>query len=69
LQRDKFIAIDVISKRVGTEVFVNVPKLVVDNMPWSEPPTRIQQSEKQGPTEASSNKPFHSVRPSSDRAA
>jgi ureidoacrylate peracid hydrolase len=35
---DTYIPFDAIAKRSGTDVFINVPKLVVGLMPWNEPP-------------------------------
>jgi hypothetical protein len=39
-QRDTYVPLDAVVKRAGTEVFVNVPRIVVGKMPWSEPPSR-----------------------------
>ncbi len=48
-QTDTFIPLDTVVKRSGTTVFINVPKLVVGYMPWSEPPTATAQEAKRGP--------------------
>ncbi len=32
--------LDAVVKRAGSEMFINVPKLLVGQMPWSEPPSR-----------------------------
>ncbi len=46
---DSYIPLDAVVRRSGTTVFINVPKLVVGTMPWSEPPTIQTTEEKQGP--------------------
>jgi hypothetical protein len=46
---DTCIPLDAVVKRAGTEVFINVPKVVVGNMPWNEPPSRAERQAKQGP--------------------
>ncbi len=46
---DTFIPLDTVVKRAGTDVFINVPKLVVGTMPWSEPPSRRERRVKHGP--------------------
>ncbi len=49
LKQDTYIPLDAVVKRAGTEVFINVPKLVVGEMPWSEPPSRNDRQAKLGP--------------------
>lgn len=63
LQRDTYIPMDAVVRRAGMEVFINVPKMVVGNMPWSEPPTRVKQQEKLGPRAAEVEKLYHSRMP------
>ena len=46
---DTYIPIDAVVKRSGTEVFINLPKLFVGQMPWGEPPSRPARREKLGP--------------------
>lgn len=46
---DTYIPLDAVTKRSGTKVFINVPKLVVGEMPWKEAPTSNNRREKQGP--------------------
>ncbi len=48
-QTDAFIPLDAVVKRAGNEVFINVPKLLVGQMPWSEPPSRAERQAKRGP--------------------
>jgi len=47
--KDTYIPLDAVVKRSDTDVFINLPKLVVGSMPWSEPPTRADRKAKQGP--------------------
>lgn len=61
---DTYIPINAVVKRSGTEVFVNIPKIMVGKMPWSEPPTRSTQREKQGPTAENVEKLYGSRSPS-----
>ncbi|MDP9379804.1 MAG: cysteine hydrolase, partial [Chloroflexota bacterium] len=49
LKQDTYIPLDAVVKRAGTKVFVNVPKLVVGEMPWSAPPSRSDRQAKLGP--------------------
>ncbi len=49
LKKDVYIPLDAVVRRAGTEVFVNVPRLVVGEMPWGDPPSRANQQEKHGP--------------------
>jgi len=44
-----YIPLDAVVKRAGTKVFINVPQIVVGNMPWSEPPSQAERQAKQGP--------------------
>ncbi len=63
-QTAMFIPLDTVVKRAGTEVFINVPKLVVGIMPWSEPPSRSDRRVKQGPLSTHVDKLYGSVAPS-----
>jgi hypothetical protein len=47
-QTDTYIPLDAVVKRSGTDVFINIPKLVIGVMPWSEPPSRIAMRAKLG---------------------
>ena len=46
---DTYIPMDAVTKRCGSDVFINIPKLVVGEMPWKEAPTRKDRLAKQGP--------------------
>ena len=49
LKQDTYIPLDAVVKRAGTEVFINVPKLVMGKMPWNAPPSRSDRQVKFGP--------------------
>ncbi len=48
-ETDTYIPLEAVVRRAGTEVFINVPKLVIGQMPWGEPPSRATQQAKRGP--------------------
>lgn len=62
-EKDTFIPLDAVVRRSGSTLFINVPKLVVGSMPWSEPPKRSDRSSKQGPRAASVEKLYRSRAP------
>lgn len=47
--RDTYIPLDAVVKVSDGQVFVNIPKLVVGDMPWDEPPTAASHRDKLGP--------------------
>jgi ureidoacrylate peracid hydrolase len=47
-EKDVFVPLRAVVKRAGTDVFVNVPRLVIGKMPWDEPPRHVEQREKYG---------------------
>ncbi len=51
-QHDTYIPLDAVVRRAGTDVFINVPKLVLASMPWDKAPSREAQREKRGPRPA-----------------
>jgi ureidoacrylate peracid hydrolase len=59
-EKDTYIPLDAVVRRAGSEVFINVPKLVVGSMPWGEPPTRKTRQEKQGPPSQTVDKLYRS---------
>jgi nicotinamidase-related amidase len=63
-QTDTYIPLDAIAKRSGTDVFINIPKLVIGTMPWSEPPSRIDRRAKLGHHSTEVNKLYGSHSPS-----
>ncbi|WP_062545623.1 isochorismatase family protein [Rufibacter tibetensis] len=57
---DTYIPVDAITKRSGNAVFINVPKILVGEMPWKEAPTRKDWEAKQGPSAKDVKKLYHS---------
>jgi hypothetical protein len=58
-----YIPLSAVIKRSGTNVYINVPSLVVASMPWSEPPSHSETKAKFGPPEASVEKLYGSYEP------
>ncbi|MEX0647484.1 MAG: isochorismatase family cysteine hydrolase [Balneolaceae bacterium] len=48
-QKDLFIPLDAVVKRTDSTVFINIPKMVVGEAFWNEPPSRGDQKTKMGP--------------------
>ncbi len=46
---DTYIPMEAVVRRAGTDVFINVPKIVVGGMPWSEVPLRAERQAMRGP--------------------
>ena len=63
-ERDTFIPLDAVVKRAGTTAFVNVPKLVVGQMPWDAPPSVADRRAKLGPRAAGVGELYGSCSPS-----
>lgn len=57
---DTYIPLDAVTKRSGNEVFINIPKLVVGEMPWKEAPTTKDREAKQGPRAGDVDKLYRS---------
>ena len=66
LKKDFYVPLHAVVKRIGIEVFINVPKLVVGDMPWSEPPTPAGQKEKLGPKAVDVENLYGSTSPSAE---
>ena len=62
---DTYIPLDAITKRIGTDVFINIPKLIISTLPWKDPVSRIGMREKQGPAANEVEKLYGSYSPSS----
>lgn len=62
-ERDVYIPLDAAVRRAGNAVFINVPKLVVGKMPWSDPPTLSEQQQKRGPRGSSVERLYGSEAP------
>ena len=69
LKQDTYIPLDAVVKRAGTELFINVPKLVVGEMPWSEAPSQSDRRAKLGPRSQEVEKLYGSRSPSVQEAA
>jgi hypothetical protein len=61
---DTHIPLDAVVKRAGTNVFINIPKLLVGEMPWGEPPSQTDRQTKHGPRAAEVDKLYGSRSPS-----
>ncbi|HSH78825.1 MAG TPA: isochorismatase family cysteine hydrolase [Herpetosiphonaceae bacterium] len=61
---DTYIPLDAVVKRSGTDVFINIPKLIVGEMPWGEPPSRTDWRAKYGPRATEVDKLYGSRSPS-----
>jgi nicotinamidase-related amidase len=61
---DTFVPLDAVVKRSGTDVFINIPKLVVGTMPWADPPSRLHQQAKRGARASDVDKLYGSRSPS-----
>jgi len=61
---DTYIPMDAVVQRSGTDVFVNVPKLVASKMPWERPPSHADRAEKNGLPAAAVEKLYRNHQPS-----
>ena len=62
--RDTYIPLDAVVKKVGRDAFVNIPKLVVGKMPWDAPPSAAEQEAKRGPRSSAVERLYRSRDPS-----
>ena len=67
--RETFIPLEAVVRRAGTDVFINVPKLVIGKMPWGAPPARAEQRAKRGPHAADVQQLYGSRSPSTQERA
>jgi hypothetical protein len=65
---ETYIPLDAVTKRAGTTVFINVPRLVVGKMPWDAPPARADRREKEGPPARAVERLYRSRGPSEHEA-
>ncbi len=65
-QTDSYVPLDAVVKKVGADVFINVPSIVFGKMPWSVPPTTSGRQSKQGPREHEVEKLYGSRSPSAE---
>ncbi|MEX0721572.1 MAG: isochorismatase family cysteine hydrolase [Balneolaceae bacterium] len=61
---DTYIPLDAVVKRSGTNIFINIPKLVVGEMPWNEPPSRANRHSMLGPRDTDVKELYGSRSPS-----
>ncbi|MBC8002867.1 MAG: cysteine hydrolase [Opitutaceae bacterium] len=61
---DTYIPLDAVVRRIGTDVFINIPKLVVGTMPWGDPPSPVDRRAKHGRRAAEVDKLYGSHSPS-----
>ncbi len=66
--KDTYIPLDAVTHRTDGKVYVNIPKLVVGNLPWSEPPTSNSMAEKRGPAADAAVPLYRSHEPTGTRA-
>lgn len=65
---DTYIPMDAVVHRSGTDVFVNVPKMVASAMPWDKRPSHSEREAKEGSAAASVDKLYGSYRPTTQNA-
>ena len=63
-QTDTYVPLDAVVRRARADVFINIPKLVVGEMPWAEPPSRADRRGKLGPPAGEVDKLYRSRSPS-----
>ncbi|MBW3636472.1 MAG: cysteine hydrolase [Armatimonadetes bacterium] len=61
---DTYIPLEAVVRRAGTDVFINVPKIVVSAMPWDKPPVRAERQAMQGPRSSDVDRLYGSRSPS-----
>jgi nicotinamidase-related amidase len=61
---DTYIPLDAVVKRSGTDIFINIPQLVIATMPWGELPSRTEGRAKLGPRAKEVGKLYGSHSPS-----
>jgi len=60
---DTYIPMEAVVRRSGTDVFVNLPKMVAGKMPWTSRPLTADRKEKEGSRAASVAKLYNSFEP------
>lgn len=66
---DTYIPMDAVIHRSGSDIFVNVPKMVASAMPWDKPPTSVEREAKEGTAAASVEKLYRSYQPTGERSS
>jgi hypothetical protein len=64
IKHDTYVPLDAVVRKVGRDVFVNIPRLIIATMPWDEPPTAAGQNAKRGPRAAQVERLYGSRGPS-----
>jgi len=65
-EKDTYIPMDTVTKRIGDRVFINVPKLVVGKLPWNDAPTPDTWTAKLGDRAGSVDRLYRSHEPTGD---
>jgi nicotinamidase-related amidase len=65
-EKDTYIPMDSVTKRIGDRVFINVPKLVVGKLPWNDAPTPETWTAKLGDRAGSVDRLYRSHEPTGD---
>lgn len=63
---DTYIPTDAISKVSNGKIYLNIPKIVIGDMPWQKPPSLTDWTIKQGPPTSGINKLYGSRSPSNN---
>lgn len=63
---DTFIPTDAITKVREGKIYLNIPRIVIGEMPWQEPPSRAEWTIKQGPPTSKINNLYGSRSPSNN---
>ncbi|HXG89617.1 MAG TPA: hypothetical protein VNJ02_14915, partial [Vicinamibacterales bacterium] len=66
---DTYIPLDAVVRRNGTDVFINIPNLIIGSMPWDKPPSRAERRAKQGPLATDVDKLYGSRAPSGQKTS
>lgn len=61
---DTYVPLDAVVKRSGSDVFINIPKLLISTMPWSAAALKTDQRQKYGPRAGEVDKLYRSCSPS-----
>lgn len=61
--KDTYVPLEAVAHKSGSDVFVNVPKMVAGKMPWSERPRAADRKQKEGPQAAGVGKLYNSYGP------
>lgn len=66
---DTYVPLDAVVRRSGTDVFVNLPKIVAGKMPWTSRPRVSDRTDKEGPAAAAVTRLYGSFEPTGGGAA